>query len=205
MLITRIERQRNKPRYTIYLDSEPALDIHSETLLKFGLRRNDVLDEKTIQRVKLEDLFQTAKQKALRFLSHRPRSEKEIRDKLEKEKFDDDIIVRVVENLKQNRLINDLEFGRMFAHDVMARKPLGRMVMKQKLFQKGIPKDTVETILQGIYDEQDEDTIALELARKRLLRLKNLDEMKQKQRVSSYLAGRGFNWEIISNVIEKLF
>ncbi len=205
MLITRIERQRNKPRYSIYLDGEPALDIHSETLLKSGLRRNDVLDENTIQRVKLEDLFQTAKQRALHFLSYRPRSEREIRDKLKNEKFEENIIVRVVENLKQNRLINDLEFGKMFARDSMMRKPLGKMVMKQKLFQKGIQRDAIEKILQEIYDEQDEHGIALALAEKRLPRLKNLDEIKQKQRISSYLAGRGFNWETIHNVIERMF
>jgi regulatory protein len=88
MRITKIERQRNKPRYTIYLDSGPPLDIHGETLLRFGLRRNDELDDQKLRQLQLEDLFQTAKQKSLRFLSHRPRSEKEIRDRLKKERLD---------------------------------------------------------------------------------------------------------------------
>jgi SOS response regulatory protein OraA/RecX len=93
----------------------------------------------------------------------------------------------------------------MYARDVMMRKPLGKMAMKHRLLQKGLARDTVETTLNTIYDEQYENTAALELARKRLPRLKRLDQIKQKQRISSYLAGRGFAWETISEVLQELY
>jgi regulatory protein len=54
--------------------------------------------------------------------------------------------------------------------------------------------------------ETDESDNAFKLAEKKLnsLKGKNLERMKINQRLYSYLLSKGFNYEIIKNVIDKL-
>ncbi len=209
MVITKIEPQKkNSLRVSIYLDDKYAFGIHDETLLKFGLRRNDQLDEKKIEEITAFEEVLNVREKAMRFLSYRARSEKEIRDKLKKKKFSEELIDTVIQKLQLAGLINDLEFGRMFARDKMGKKPMGRIMLKQELLRKGITNHLIEQILSEVYPNHGEDEFALTLARKRLQRYKSsfakLDTFKRKKKLADYLARRGFDWDTISKVVGTL-
>ena len=50
----------------------------------------------------------------------------------------------------------------------------------------------------------DEHSAALELARKRLPRLANLEPDVRKRRLSDYLARRGYGWDVIRPVLDEV-
>ncbi|MFQ5798137.1 MAG: RecX family transcriptional regulator [Bacteroidota bacterium] len=212
MLITKIERQKkNARRASIYLDGKFAVGVHEETLTRFGLRKGDTLDGKTLEDLRqAEELFK-AKEKAMRLLSYRARSEKEIRDRLKKASYRAPIVDEVVDALTRSGLLDDATFARMYAHDTMARKPFGKQLLRQQLRGRGVAKEIIEKLIAELYTPQTEESFALSLAKKHLVRSlrsppakKLQDLVKQKKRLADYLVRRGFDWETVSSVVSKL-
>src|SRR3989344_6604171 len=82
--------------------------------------------------------------KALKFLSYRPRSEKEIRDKLKKKKASEETINKIILRLKENNFINDEEFVRWWIEQRTNFKPRSLRLIKMELKQKGVSNDLIE-------------------------------------------------------------
>ena len=87
MKISKIQKQKKENRYNIFLDEEFAFGIYKDTVLKFGLRTKDELSEEKINEIKNYDEYFAGKRIALRFLSYRQRSEREVRDKLKSKRI----------------------------------------------------------------------------------------------------------------------
>ncbi|MDI6767656.1 MAG: RecX family transcriptional regulator [Bacteroidota bacterium] len=209
MIITKIEQQKRHPdRVNIYLDGEFAFGLHKEVIQKFGLRKGDELPSEIIDKLNSTEELTLAKQKALRFLSYRMRSEKEIRAKLIEKEFQTKTVDEVIKNLHSLGLINDLEFARAFVHDLLLRKPAGQRLIRQKLHLKGIQPSIIQNILEKELIDNEQD-LALQAARKQMQRYKAVkkktDEKKIQQRVAQHLARRGFGWSVISSVLKKVF
>ena len=208
MVITKVERQKKHPsRVSIHIDNEFAIGVHKEVLLQSGLRVGDQVTEKTSNDLKKQEEILKAREGAIRVLSHRARSEKELQDRLRKKGFALETVRKVIDSLARTGLIDDLEFARAFAHDKLLRKPMGKSMLKQHLRQKGISKGIIEQVLSEMYEKDSEDEYALKLARHRLDRFRSsfmkLELMKQKKRLADYLARRGFDWETVSKVVER--
>ena len=52
--------------------------------------------------------------------------------------------------------------------------------------------------------EIDEVQIAKKLIAKKLYKWQKYDEKMRKQKITQYLAGKGFGWDTINNAIEKI-
>lgn len=210
MVITKIERQKRHPqRVNIFVDGEFALGLHENVLVKFGLRKGDALDEQMLETMKRDEEFHRAKEKALRLLGRRARSEKELRDKLREKEFHPDAINKAIESMRTLGLINDLSFAQAYVHDLLLRRPSGKVFLKQKLRAKGIDAETIQQVLDSVEETNDESEIALSAARQILKRYskskKRLDNLKKKQLVAANLARRGFNWTTIKTALRSLF
>jgi len=209
MVITRVERQKKNPsRVSIHIDNQYTIGVHKEVLLQLGLRVGDQISEKTIDKLKKQEELHAARQSAVRLLSHRARSERELRDRLKKKGFKAEGIAKVISSLTRSGLIDDLDFARAFVHDKLLRKPLGKSMLANQLRQKGIGKEVIEQVLSEVYQEGKEDEYAVELARNRFQRFKSafekLDPMKQKKKLSDYLAHRGFEWEAVAKAVNNV-
>ncbi|WP_373276238.1 regulatory protein RecX [Faecalimicrobium dakarense] len=79
----------------------------------------------------------------------------------------------------------------------------GRNKIKQNLYNKGIDKQSINEAINEI-DEDAEYENAMYLAQKRYDRIKNEDKRKIYQKISQHLAYKGFNYDIIKRVLNKL-
>lgn len=209
MVITKVERQKKHPsRVSIHIDNQYTIGIHKEVLLQSGLRIGDQISERTIDELKKQEELHKARQAALRLLSHRARSEKELRDRLKQKGLSLEGITKVLDSLTRSGLINDLEFARAFAHDKLLRKPIGKLMLGHQLRQKGICKEVIEHVLSEVFEKVKEDEYAVELARNRFQRFKSgfekLEPIKQKKKLSDYLAHRGFEWEAVAKAVNEV-
>lgn len=148
-------------------------------------------------------------EKALRFLSFRPRSEREVRDhlkrKLSKKTIDAvDTVDATVEKLKRLGYINDLEFTKWWVEQRQTHKPRGLQLIKSELYQKGIAKEIVDETLGGVESPEDEVELALQAAKKKLRSYQNLKTSEFKQKMGQYLARRGFDWDTIKEALVRL-
>ncbi|MBT9131708.1 hypothetical protein B9J77_04055 [candidate division NPL-UPA2 bacterium Unc8] len=145
-----------------------------------------------------------AKECALRFLTYRQRSCKELSDRLKLKGYKNAVIKVVVQHLKELNLIDDRAFARLWAQARTYRKPIGKKLLSQELWQKGIATEIITEVCESIFAERSEENLALTLAHNRLKSYRNLDSLTCNRRLYSYLRRRGFSIEVISQAIEKL-
>ncbi len=144
-----------------------------------------------------------AKRIAFRFLKFRPRSEKEIVDKLKDKEFASETIAALVAFLYKTQQLDD----RMFARGWIAsrlRKPYGLTRIRRELKQKGISDEIIREEEARASEEYDETASAAELARRRMASYKGIDKIKAKRRTYEYLLRRGFRFETVSRVINQI-
>lgn len=143
--------------------------------------------------------------KALKFLSYRPRSEKEVRDNLLKKKATDTTADLIITKLKEQRFLDDKEFTKWWIEQRTLIKPTGLRVIKMELKQKGIDRELVDEILQNSEDlVHDELEMARKLVEKKIDKLRNLDRQKIYQKLGGFLSRRGFDYDTIKKAIDEM-
>lgn len=203
--ITAITRQKgDKQRASIFIEEEFAIGINEQTIEQFRLRKGDYIDADLADKILDFDYWIDAKRVALRYLNHRSRSEKEIKERLIKEEIPEEIIARVLEFLRSYDLVNDEKWSRAFANDKLNRKAVSSRQIAIELRQKGIDENIIEETIKTVNAEQSDWDRALEAAKKRWPRLQREEPHKRKQKMFSFLAGRGFSFEVIKSTYQKL-
>jgi len=210
MVITKIERQKKKPqRVNIYCDNEFVLGIDQDVLMKFGLRTGDTLSGEQLKELQFAEELHLAKEKALRFIRYRARSEREVRTKLREHEFPPSVIEATTSALKTMGVLNDQTFAEAFVHDQLMKKPAGEALIRRKLQLHGISKNTIDEVVRVHLGRDTQVQLARNAAvtymkRFRMTR-KHHDRLKQRKRLADFLARRGFSWQTISSVVKELF
>ncbi len=201
--ITKIEPQKKNPkRRSVFLDERFAFGLDEEVLYKYRLKVGQELEQKEIDRIIDSETRKEAKDAALKFLSFRMRSEKELREKLKKKEFAESLIDDVVKDLKRLKLVDDYDFAAAFVRDRISNSPRGKILLRQELWKKGIKKEIIEKALKEYFKDEDEELVlAKELSQKRKRRYQGLEENVAKRRLMSFLLRRGFSYDIIKQVL----
>lgn len=205
--ISSIQRQKKDGRRaSIFLDEEYAFGVCDQTVEEFRLRKGDYIDRELFDKISNFDHFIEAKRIAIAYLNHRARSEKEIRERLQRDEIPDDIITRVVDFLRDLKLVDDEAWSRAFVNDKLVRKPISSKQLAFGLAQKGVAKETIEETIAALNQQESDEERAMQAAEKRwprILRTES-DPRKQKQKLHTFLAARGFSFDVIKNVYTKL-
>lgn len=198
--ITKIKTQKNRKRVNVFLDGKFAFGLDIDNLLKTGLRIGQKLTEKQIEELIFKNEFQKLFDKTLRLISFRPRSEKEIRSYLKRKKTRPKIVDELVKKLKKLKQIDDREFAQWWIEQRSTFRPRGRFGLMMELRQKGVDKEIIEKMIGQL----NELPLATKIAQKKLRTYKNLPREEFYQKMSAYLARRGFSWETIKKVVKKI-
>lgn len=202
-VITKIESQKkNQDRVNIYVNNEFFMAIYTELVYSFNLKKGIEIDENNLKNLLKDEMYIKAKNKALNILSKADQSEKKIKEKLYSE-FEEDTIDKVIDFLKRNNFINDDILAQKIINTNVNLNKCGKNKIKQNLYIKGIDKNSIDDALSEI-DDNIEYENAMYLAKKRYNRVKNEDKRKIYQKISQHLAYKGFNYDIIKRVLNKL-
>jgi regulatory protein len=131
----------------------------------------------------------TAKDRALRLLAVRWRSQAELDERLRQAGFEPDDIASAIEDLTRAGLVDDARFARAVVADRAGRRLSGDRAIRTALFQKGVSAEVAATAMEAAGDEAER---ALELARKRASRMAGSDPAAAFRRLYGLLARRGF-------------
>jgi len=210
VLITKIGKSRKgRNGYAVYIDEALSFHASEAMLTKFGLRRGVQLDQETVEEIASASSMEEARAVAVNLISYRPRSSKELSDKLKQKGFSAEIACDVIRHLQDVNLVNDLEFARMLVRDKLRGKPMGRAMVRRKLLEKGIGFQIVERVLKEYISEDDEREAATRLAAKKLKlsrsRFADLDTSRRRKRMMDYLVGRGFSAEVALKTVRTVF
>ncbi len=145
-----------------------------------------------------------AKSDALRLLSFKPRSVRELEDRLKQKKYAPALVEKVIGGLKGQGLLDDEKFARLFAHSSVYTRPMGKKRLEIDLSKKGLSKETVRKALDSLGD-YDEKKTAKELVFGRFQKMTGVPDEKKKARLFAFLRRRGFSTETIFSVLSDLF
>jgi len=145
--------------------------------------------------------FQHCLEAAYRYLSYRPRSEEEVRQRLHKHGFDGEAAEKTIVKLKEQNLIDDFAFAQFWKDSRLSFRPKSKNLINRELKGKGVAVEIIEQVTKDIDDEGN----AYELGRNRLHALAHLDYPDFYRRLSGYLGYRGFTHEVIKSIITLLW
>lgn len=197
--ITRL-RALKSGRVAVYLDGRRAFLLTGIEAAR--LRVGQSLSDEEIARLLARDLQERAHEIALRFLRYRPRSEREVADHLRRKGFDAQTVEAVLERLRRVGLVDDRAFARFWVENRAAFRPRGRTALQAELRRKGVPPAIIQEVLAEA--SPDERALALRLARERARRLRGLDPRTLRRRLAGYLLRRGFDGELVMEVLQAL-
>jgi regulatory protein len=201
--ITRIAPQRDPARVSIFLDGQFALGLGAPIAEERGLRVGQALSVAEVAALRERDELGKAVDKALAFLTSRPRSIREVRDRLKEKEIPPATIDAVMTRLEGWGYIGDEGFARYWIENRSANQPRGKRLLRQELWRKGVERETVDQVLEEA--ELNEAGAALGLARKRLGQLRALDEQTQRRRLAAFLQRRGYDWPTVKGALDALF
>jgi regulatory protein len=192
-------QKRNRQRINVYLDGEFAFGLARITAawLQVG---QEISDEKIAQLLG-EDEREVAYQRALKFLGYRPRTEREINDKLREHGFADPIIEYVLGRLQRSGLVDDEQFAKTWVENRNEYRPRSRRALSYELRQRGIDNEVIDETLEDFDDEE----MAYQAALQKVRKLKNLEWQEFRQKMYAFLARRGFNYEASAQAVARVW
>jgi regulatory protein len=190
-------QKRNKNRVNVYLDERYSFSLADH--LAVPLRRGQFLGDEEIARLKEEDEYHQVYKRAVRLIDHRPRSIAEVRRRMERQDIVPDLVEKVIGQLTAVGLLDDAEFARLWVENRETFRPRSHQMLRYELRQKGLDEKTITQALERVDEEQSAHRLALERGR----RLSHLDWSAFRQKLTGYLARRGYPYDIIRRAVRE--
>ena len=199
--ITLIERQKNNPdRVNIFIDGDFAFPL--SRMAASWLKTGQLITEEKIQNLKAEDAKEKILTTALRYIAYKPRTEYEVEQRLKKNGASESDINYVLERLREAEVIDDHRFASDWAETRSSLKPRGQRLLRLELLRKHISEENISAAMQAIPPENES---AEKAAHSYAVRLKGKEYEEFKKRLSGFLLRRGFQWEVVSQVTQKVW
>ena len=97
---------------------------------------------------------------------------------------------------------------RKYAENWIVRRqksnPRGKTLLKHELLDRGVDRETADQVVAQVKTE-DETTLALQIAQRRMKQYQRLPVHVAKRRLHGFLARRGFESEVVRQVLEQIF
>ncbi|MDT0557889.1 regulatory protein RecX [Ichthyenterobacterium sp. W332] len=133
-----------------------------------------------------------ALQLAQNYCAYQERCHKDVEQKLKSINMIPEVILHIISQLIEGNYLNEERFAKSFARGKFSIKKWGKHKIVRELKLRDISKYNIKSALKEIDEENYFKTLD-ELAKKRLLQLKEKNIYKRKRKLCDYLLYRG--WE----------
>lgn len=202
MKIEKLKKLKNG-KYKLELDNGESITTYDDIIIKNMLFNGKSLDNKILSEISINNSYYEIYYKVVKMISTRWRSEREIRDYLEKLEVDSKLQKRVIDELIKNGLINDYRFATSYASDAVSLKKNGEYKIADDLRKLGIKEDIVSEVISKLdYSLIEENLINIINKRSKLNKTNSLYQLKGK--LNNELIRLGYSQELISNKLNSL-
>lgn len=201
--ITAIQPQerRGGRRFNVFVEGAFAFALADDIAAR--LRVGEQLSLPAADALLEQDDLRIAVETAVSFLGPRPRSEREIRQRLARRATPPGVVDAALVKLREHGLVDDEAFARYWVEQRQTFRPRGARLLKAELRQKGIDVEVADGAV-GVTEETADDD-AYRSAVKKARQLSGLDERTFKTRLGQFLARRGFGWDVIQPAAQRLW
>lgn len=196
-------QERHKNRVSVFIEGKFALGLFADVAHTLGLRVGQQITAERLEEIAQAETKRKALEDAYRLLSFRARSEAEIRKRLQRKGYEEEVVTQVTTRLRDIGFLNDEAFAQSW---VDARgKTRGRRALAFELRQKGVANEVARQTLDERKDEDAEQEAAKSAAVKKV-GLRPADRSREAQaKLSAFLQRRGFAWNVIRPVLAELY
>lgn len=205
--ITKLKAQRNPNYVNIFVDGHFETSLDLVVVTKLGLKVGTDVSGPLLTKLKKESESAKLFNRALHFLSFRPRSAKEVRDHFQRfwKRVSETpertkIINELITKLKEKNLLNDHDFAVWWVDQRREFRQKSKRAIASELRRKGIEEEIIQEVLS---ETSDVENVRL-IAEKKVKSLRQENRTKARLKLGNFLGRRGFNWETIRAVVDEL-
>lgn len=202
MKILKYEKKKNG-MYQVFFDNDNNIDISEEIILKYNLLLKKDIDNSLIDKMLDENKIYIAYNLAIKYISIKMRSRKEIREYLSKKNIDYDSINEVIKILEKEKYLDDDSYAKAFVNDKMLLSNDGPNKIRSKLIELGINSNSINNALELFdYDLQKEKVT--KMAKKLVEVNRNKSAALLKNKIITYLVNLGYDKSVINSVLSTI-
>lgn len=198
MQVTKIESV-TKTKFKVYLEEQFAFVLYKGELSRFKIQEGSELSQETVNQIKNEILVKRVKLRAMYLLNQMDRTEEQLRAKLKKDLYTDDLIAVAMAYVKSFGYIGDYNYAKRFVETKSNSK--SKAEIKMLLLQKGVAKEIIEEALEVYYSDTTEDAAIRKILEKKRFSAENATDL-EKKKMMEYLMRKGFHYDEIRQVIQ---
>ncbi len=194
--VTQVQPRRHS-LVALFLDGEWAADIDKETWLRSGLRVGQTLSEDDLEDLMERSQMHRANEKALYLLEYRSHSKRELVEKI-RPLYGEEAAQAAADRMEEIGLVNDEEFARQYAQQLLERKRLAPSRAVFELTRKGIDRELAQELVEELCEDDPQDVIRAIVERKYA---RCLSDEKGLRRTVQGLQRMGYRYEDIRSVL----
>ncbi|MBO5944108.1 MAG: regulatory protein RecX [Clostridia bacterium] len=184
----------------IYIDEEYRATVDSDYWYSEKFRNYKEINEEELTELLNAVSFRRAYNKGLDFLSRRPYGTKELIKKLCEKGHEKEYAEKACERLFELGLLNDEEYARILANDLLEHKNYSIKRIKQELTFRGISRDITEnTVL--LLDNDPVSRIIILIKKKYI---NKINDEKGRKRTVDALMRLGYSYSDIKTALNTL-
>lgn len=145
--------------------------------------------------------FEEIKQKMVNYCVYQDRSHAEVEQKMKDFLLIPEAKEEIMLYLLKENFLNEERFARSYTRGKFYIKKWGKNKIKLSLLQKGVTEKLVKKSFEEI-DEKDYRDALSDLIKKTLPNYKGLKEYQKKQKTIKFLISKGYEYDLIMNLLE---
>ncbi len=184
----------------IYIDEEYRATVDSDYWYSEKYRNYKEINEEELTELLNAVSFRRAYNKGLDFLSRRPYGTKELAKKLCEKGHEKEFAEKACDRLLELGLLNDEEYARILANDLLDRKNYSIKRIKQELAFRGIDRDIIENTV----DLLDNDPVSRIIILIKKKYINKISDEKGRKRTVDALLRLGYSYSDIKSALNSV-
>lgn len=201
MKVLRYEKKKNG-MYQVFFDNGNDIDLSEEIILKYNLLIKKEASSSLIDKMLDENKVYIGYNLAIKYITTKMRSKKEIREHLKKKEIDNDSINEIIGILIKEKYIDDDSYAKAYVNDKILLTNDGPNKIRNSLEDLGINSKSINGALE-LFDP----SIQEEKIDKVIKKLINTNRTKSgyllKNKILTYLSNLGYDRSIVNKVINN--
>lgn len=188
-------------KYSVEFEDDLKIKLYDDVIVKYNLLVNKEMDEQTFNDITSYNDKLGAYYKALKYITKKLRTEKEIYKYLEKD-FDNEVIINTIERLKNDGYLNNDIYLKCYFNDQINLWNNGPGKIKEELIKLGFSEEE----FKDFFDEIDDDVWLFKLEKiisKKIRTNHQYGTHKLKEKLLYDMSNLGYYKWMIEEVISK--
>ena len=187
-------KSKNNPYVFICSTDTGEFELHSDVIVKLGIKIGDIEEEKFFESVQ-ESSEIIAFNLATKYISSKLKTEQQIKDYLYKKNYHKQTVEAVVNKLKDYKIIDDKNYAETY---IRSKPNFSKNKLKQKLFASGVKSQIMDESLTEVDDLESSKKNAEKYLRNKVIDKQTIEKLIRR------LQGMGYSWDTIKSTLNYL-